>query len=198
MKNVNHWFADNGDITLRLNYPINENSIVFDLGGYVGDWTQRISQKYNPNIFVFEPIPDLINSLKNKFSNNNKIKVFSFGLSNETKQIPIYFSNDGSSFYTNQNNKEILCDVVSIVDFIKENKIDNIDLMKINIEGDEFPLLESMLENNLITYVTDIQVQFHQFIPNAVARRELIHKKLSETHKLTYNYEFVWENWQKK
>ena len=70
--------------------------------------------------------------------------------------------------------------------------------MKINIEGDEFPLLESMLENNLITYVTDIQVQFHQFIPNAVARRELIHKKLSETHKLTYNYEFVWENWQKK
>jgi FkbM family methyltransferase len=198
MKNVNHWFADNGDITLRLNYPINENSIVFDLGGYVGDWTQRISQKYNPNIFVFEPIPDLINSLKNKFSNNNKIKVFPFGLSNETKQIPIYFSNDGSSFYTNQNNKEILCDVVSIVDFIKENKINNIDLMKINIEGDEFPLLESMLENNLITYVTDIQVQFHQFIPNAVARRELIHKKLSETHKLTYNYEFVWENWQKK
>lgn len=35
---VVRWFQDQGDKTLRLNYSdLNENSIVFDIGGYLGD-----------------------------------------------------------------------------------------------------------------------------------------------------------------
>ena len=31
---VDRWFGDNGDHTLRLDYPLNEDSVVLDLGGY--------------------------------------------------------------------------------------------------------------------------------------------------------------------
>ena len=53
---VKPWFATNGDATLRLNYNLNENSIVFDLGGYKGEFSSIIYCKYSPFIFIFEPI----------------------------------------------------------------------------------------------------------------------------------------------
>lgn len=194
---VNQWFAANGDLTHRLNYPLNKDSIVFDLGGYVGDWSKRVWDKYNCNIFVFEPIPNLANNINQKFIGNEKIKVFNYGLSNETKKLKINFSNDGSSFNTKSNGQTIDCEVKSIVEFIKENDFKKIDLIKINIEGDEFALLNTLLDNNMITLFDNIQVQFHSFIENANEMRNEIQNKLSKTHHLTYNYDFVWENWEK-
>ena len=194
---INEWFAANGDLTLRLDYQLDENSIVFDLGGYVGDWTSRIWEKYKCNIFVFEPIPHLSEQIKNKFLSNEKIKVFNFGLSNETKKLNINYSEDGSSFHSNAGKQIIECQIKSICDFISENKIEKIDLIKINTEGDEFETLKSLIENNMIEIFTDIQVQFHNFIPDAENLRNRLQEKLLKTHKLTYNFDFVWENWQK-
>lgn len=195
---INEWFAANGDLTLRLNYPINSDSLVFDLGGYVGDWSKRIWDKYNPNIFIFEPIPHLCDTMKNKFSGNEKIKIFNFGLSNQNKKMNINFSEDGSSFHSNVGKRLIECETKSICEFISENKIKKVDLIKINTEGDEYETLNSILENGMIDIFTDIQVQFHNFIPNAIELRNKLHEKLSKTHKVTYNYNFVWENWSKK
>jgi hypothetical protein len=72
-----------------------------------------------------------------------------------------------------------------------------VDLIKINIEGDEFPLLKNLIDNNKTNLFKDIQVQFHQFIPDSINKRNWIREKLSLTHTLTYDYEFVWENWKK-
>lgn len=35
---VKKWFQDNGGESLMLDYPLTNNSIVFDLGGYKGDF----------------------------------------------------------------------------------------------------------------------------------------------------------------
>ena len=51
-----NWVRDNGDHTLRLDYDLNEDSIVFDVGGYRGDFTSAIFNKYNCNVYVFEPV----------------------------------------------------------------------------------------------------------------------------------------------
>ena len=73
----------------------------------------------------------------------------------------------------------------------------SIDLMKINIEGAEYDLLEHLIENKFVENIKDIQVQFHDFVPNAEARMKNIQAGLSKTHYLTYQYPFVWENWRK-
>ncbi len=74
-----------------------------------------------------------------------------------------------------------------------------IELLKLNIEGGEYELLESLLENDCITYFKNIQVQFHDFLfDNAKERMTKIQEQLSKTHELTYQYEFVWENWKLK
>jgi FkbM family methyltransferase len=190
---ANKWFKDKGDTTLRLNYPLTEQSIVFDVGGYRGDWADKIIKLYNPFIYIFEPVPEYYSLLVNRFYNNPKVKIYQFGLSNENKTENIGVLDDASSIYK-QSDTNLLIDLRDVKYFLKEEKVEFINLIKINIEGGEYPLLNRMIEAEVIPKVQDIQVQFHNFYPDAEFRRENIRHSLSKTHFLTYEYPFIWEN----
>lgn len=189
------WFKDNGDDTLRLDYPLNENSVVFDIGGYKGEFARDIFCKYNAAIFVFEPLLEFYQIAVKRFINNPKVKVFNFGLGAINTKAYITLEDNSSSLHGKGPNKTEI-EIRSFNDFIAEHSISTIDLAKINIEGAEYELLESILSANNISKIKNLQVQFHDFvIDNAQARMNAIQNKLKLTHKLTYRYEFVWENW---
>ena len=44
---------------LRTTYPLNENSLVVDIGGFTGDWAMRMYCLYNCFIDIYEPHPML-------------------------------------------------------------------------------------------------------------------------------------------
>ena len=46
------WYRDKGDENLRLEYNLYEDSIVFDVGGYVGDFAEKISKKFGCKIYL--------------------------------------------------------------------------------------------------------------------------------------------------
>lgn len=196
-KEVDRWFADGGDAKYRFDYDLNNESVVFDLGGYKGTWSQKIKGKFDCKIYVFEPIKNLSEGIKSMFLNDSNIHVYDYGLSNDTKTEEISLLSDGSSVFLESKNKEKI-NLVSVVDFINDNNIDRIDLMKLNIEGVEYDVLEALIESNLIDIVYNIQVQFHNFVDDAENRRDNIRAKLSEKFNETYCYKFVWENWTKK
>jgi hypothetical protein len=77
----------------------------------------------------------------------------------------------------------------------KSLALNHVDLMKINIEGAEFPLLERMIEMDLLQNVGCFLIQFHEWHPGAYHRRKNIRKALSKTHRLVWDYHFVWEKW---
>lgn len=192
------WLKANGDRTLRLNYDLlNKDSLVFDIGGYVGDWSKNIFSKYACNIFIFEPVKSFSQDISTRFKNNNAIRVFNFGLGNRNKSSYISLNGDASSTLKDGRNKEKI-EIKNISEFITDNNISTIDLMKINIEGGEYDLLESLIDNNLIKNIKNIQVQFHDFFPGDKERMENIQTALKETHSITYQYLFVWENWKLK
>lgn len=195
---VKHWFLDNGDKTLRLDYDLNTKSIVFDVGGYKGDFTADMFCKYNCNFYVFEPVSEFYEIIERKFSNNHKVKTFAFGLAHEEKFITISLEDNASSIYLSGKKSETI-ELKSIVEFVRQESIAVIDLVKINIEGGEYDLLEALLNEGEIKRFKNIQVQFHDFLfDNAEGRMEMIQARLSETHDLTYQYKFVWENWKLK
>jgi FkbM family methyltransferase len=192
------WFAVKGDETLRLNYDLNEKSLVFDVGGYKGEFAGDIFCKYNATIYVFEPINLFFQIIQNKFAKNPKVKIFKFGLAGRDEQMEISMSDNASSVFLKTEDSETI-QLKSIVNFIQENKIQSVDLIKINIEGGEYELLESLIENNLISVFKNIQVQFHDFLlDDGKERMSKIQEHLSKTHHITYQYEFVWENWELK
>lgn len=191
------WNKDNGDNTLRLEYNLNTESVVIDAGGYEGKWSEIIYQRYQPNIYIFEPIKDCAYKIGMKYFDYDKVKVYAVGLSNENKQAELNVFSDSSSIHTNNGVKETIS-LIDFSQFMEQNNLSNIDLMKINIEGDEFDLLEGMIKSGKILNVDNIQVQFHSHIPDAVNRRNAIRTELAKTHYLTYDYEFIWENWRRK
>ena len=77
---VDQWSEDRGDETLRLNYDLDENSIVFDLGGYEGQWASDIFSRYCSTIHIFEPVADFAKRTERRFRGNKKIFVHDFGL----------------------------------------------------------------------------------------------------------------------
>ena len=191
------WFNDNGDKTLRLDYSLSDRSVIFDLGGYEGQWASDIFAMYCCQIHVFEPVEKFADKITQRFFQNEKIFVHRFGLSNLSEKLQISIDGDSSSTFKGKADAEEI-ELVRAIDFIKEHNISSIDLMKINIEGGEYELLEHLLEDGFIKNVTNIQVQFHDFVPNAEVRMIGIQQELEKTHFLTYQYPFVWENWQKK
>ena len=194
------WDKAKGDETHRLKYDdLDENSIVFDLGGYKGDWASDIFSKYRCNIYIFEPSHKFYAKIIDRFKKNPKIKVFDYGLADKNLDLEMAMSNDGSSVY----NKKIVSaehEVVKLIDaaeFLQKQKIENIDLMKINIEGGEYDLLTHLIDIGFIENIKNIQVQFHPFVDQAEVRMSELEKRLSRSHKRTYSYKFVWENWER-
>ncbi|ASU34138.1 FkbM family methyltransferase [Mucilaginibacter xinganensis] len=198
------WYNDNGDETLRLNYPgLNNSSVVMDLGGYEGQWANEIFIKYNCTVYVFEPYLPYAEGIELRFKDNSKIKVFAVGLGKTDADETLHISANRSSLFKKEGPKsEAAADytttikIVKATDFIKQHGIDVISLMKINIEGGEYDLLEELIDEGTIQKIENIQVQFHDFFPAAVKRMKAIRKKLAVTHQLTYQYDFVWENWK--
>ncbi len=192
------WFKINGDKTLRLNYDLSQSSIVFDLGGYKGNFAQEIYNRYLCKIFIFEPVKSFYKIIDNKIKNIPKVTAYPFGLANNDKELFISNSEDASSVFIDSDGSEKI-KLKSILTFINDNKITHVDLIKINIEGGEYEVLESLLSSGMIPIFKNLQIQFHDFIiDNANERMENIQAQLAKTHKITYQYKFVWENWEIK
>jgi FkbM family methyltransferase len=189
------WFKDDGDNTHRLNYDLNENSIVFDLGGFEGWFTEQIDNEYHCRIFCFEPINEYFLKIKNKFNSNLNILTFPFAISNTIGIKKIYFNgNSSSEFIKTDDVFEMSC--ITLDYMMNKYHIKHIDLMKINIEGGEYDLLDDIIEKDLLKTCDNLQIQFHTIIDNYQNRYNKIKTELEKTHHLTYQYPFVWENWQ--
>jgi len=188
------FFWDDHD---RVEYPLTADSIVFDVGGYAGNWTSQIWDKYHCNIHVFEPVVEFANIIKGKFSGNLKIYVHPYGLGAKNELMKMHIAGDRSSIHDYlPGAKEGYAEILGAVPYIESLGIKRIDLMKINIEGGEYDLMEHFIRQGWTKYITDIQIQFHDFVPDANTRADNIRDELKLTHHLTYNYVPYWENWR--
>ncbi len=192
---VRNWIRDKGDKVLRLNYDLNENSVVFDLGGYEGQWASDIYSKYRCKIYVFEPSGIYCKEIQNRFRKNSDIKVFQFGLSNRDSEEKLFMAANASSTLKATKGDFEIIKFKDFIGFVDSYGIDSIDLIKINIEGGEYDLLDYIIEKGYHLKIKNIQVQFHDFVPNYENRFLQIQKNLSVSHKITYQYKFLWENW---
>lgn len=194
-KTVAKFKEDNSKNNLMLDYCLDENSLVFDVGGYKGQGASDLFSMYLPTIYIFEPRIEYAREIEGRFKKNKKIKVFNFGFSNKKSEDYIYFNNDGSTLFLKNNQKELV-KLESISAFIKNNNIKKIDLLKLNIEGGEYKVLDDLINSGLLGIIVNLQIQFHNFFSDAKKKMNEIQNKLSKTHHVTYQYEFVMENWQ--
>ena len=137
---------------------------ILDIGGNEGEYSELCINHFdNPNIHIFEAIPELANKCTEKFSENNnvivnnlcvdieeKIKTF-YWLKNCNGMSSLHYRN---SVFGNFDVEEIDVKCISLDNYYKENKI--IDLVKIDTEGNELNVIKSMknlLDNGLVKII---------------------------------------------
>jgi FkbM family methyltransferase len=111
-------------------------------------------------IYLFDPSPTAKRTLKNLKLPKN-IEFFPLGLSKKSGKVGFAkpdLEMEGS--FKPGSDVEFGC--ISISDFCKEHKIKHIDLLKIDIEGFEYGVLEDLLKNNILP--DQICVEFHHFM----------------------------------
>jgi FkbM family methyltransferase len=194
---VSRYYADGGDTRFRFDYDLTPDSIVLDLGGYEGQWASDLYARRRCLIHVFEPVSRFAADIRERFRDNPDITVHAFALGNGDRTETIHLRGASSSLYKGRAEAEEIR-FVDVAAWLESAGIGPVALMKINIEGGEYELLERMIEADLAPRVRDIQVQFHNFAPDAPDRMAAIQQALARTHEPTYQYRFVWENWRRR
>jgi FkbM family methyltransferase len=197
-QNFNEWSSIRGDETLMLDHTINENSHVVEVGGYKGVWASQIISKFNPYVYIFEPIQEYYSFLCEKFKDNPKVKIYKFGVCDKNESIDIFLIGDSSSIITNSDKNESI-DIISFDKMVDMLNLKSIDLMQINIEGSEYNLLDFAISENYLNNIQKILIQFHTNVEDCVSRRHNIQSNLRAIgFSNIFDYPFIWEGWEKK
>lgn len=192
---IRDWFAMRGDQTLRSDFNLSPTSVVLDIGGFHGDYAAEIHQRTGATVHIFEPIPAFADTIAERFTGNPKIHLHRFGLGAEDGTLTFSQVGDATSAFR-EGGEQTTAPVRSIARVIAELKLREIHLLTINAEGAEYEILNALIKANLIGQVRELQVQFHDVIPDAQAEMMAIRRKLAATHFPTYMFGFVWENWR--
>jgi len=190
------WFKDKGDEILNLDYPINENSVVLDIGAHRGKWSLDMSNKHRCCIYAFEPVKKFYQEAVDVLRGHKNVKLFNYGAWVMSTSLHVGVFGVSSSIYL--DGKKEVCEFKDIGEILK--MCGPVDVMSVNIEGAEYDLLDAMIGRELLFQVRFLNVQFHtnKGINNIYERYESIKNALESTHNLRWRYPFVWESWGPK
>jgi len=145
---------------------VEENDTIIDIGFNYGLFSM-VSLKNNPKkIIAFEPNPKLVLNYQ-KFFNHEKIELHQKAVSNKEGLVTFKENNDPgmstllSDINTHNVNNTYEVELCNFYKFIQKNNIDYIDYLKVDCEGSEYDIFESIPKKYLSTKIKKIALEFH-------------------------------------
>lgn len=154
---------------------INSQSLVIDLGANVGQFSEEISREFNCRCYAIEAVP----AVYSQIPENHLIKKFNFAISDQNNPIDLYLSGnreahsvskEAASVYGLQGS--ISVEGITLDTFLKNDKIELVDVLKIDIEGAEEALFNSTSDATLCN-IKQITIEFHDFMPGSISAEEV-------------------------
>lgn len=178
----------------RYDYPrLTPQSIVIDCGAHKGQWASAIAERYGCTVHAYEPVP-VFSLTIDRHPKHGRVIVHSFAVGGEARMERIHVQGDSSGmFATAPDSVEIPVMPIRAVlaDFT------DVDLIKLNVEGMEFEILEDVIRRELARKLRNIQVQFHTCAPAFDSRYGAIREALLKTHHLTFDAPWCWQNFER-
>lgn len=172
--------------------------IIIDIGACVGEFTDFCLENYDvTTIYLFEPLQANYDSLVKKYSGNTKViiyhtaisdvdgqaKFFKKGYKQKSGEILYDFAgNVGSSLRVDKTNvsKNVFetVPVMKLSTFLRENKIHWIDILKIDVEGSEYDIIQDILDSDLAKIIDKIYYEDHaRKVPSIrVHKKEVVNR----------------------
>ena len=174
-----------------------KDMVVLDVGANIGMFSLFIKD-YAKKIYAVEPSRRCFEALKENTKTWDNIEIFNVGFSNNKGKHYLYGTGDETPQNMMQvgENKELI-DVTTIEDFIKENKIDHIDVMKIDVEGAEYVIFPDDSFKNIASKIDFIIGESH-FLDKALPEHILLMLKRAgfKAKLLPFNNLFLWLNYE--
>ncbi len=172
------------DLFKFLKIDIASNTAI-DIGANIGNHTINFSKRFS-HVYSFEPNPHTFKILKFNTDSNNNVTAFNLGLSDTNGFLSLYedISNYGRSSAIHTNGiSTVNIEVKKLDDFI--DLITNVKLIKIDVEGMEFNVLNGAKK------------VISKFQPIIIFEQHLTEfKDKSETQSIRYlrdlEYELIW------
>jgi FkbM family methyltransferase len=158
--------------TFVLNW-LQSGAVVADLGGNLGRFSSTLSQNYGCDCFVAEPDPDIFE----RIPVSGKIQKLNVAIGGSDSTLSFYRSDniEGGSLKKSDiwdGSEAIEVQVLSLPTFLNQFGLSAVDLMKVDIEGAEVPLLLECPEN-ILKQAKQVTVEFHDFIGGSVTKEEV-------------------------
>lgn len=154
---------------------LDQSSVVLDLGANVGDISSLFART-GATVYAFEPDPNAFAALSRRFRFCKRVHCINKGVMDQVSTFRLYFCNPkskdriqasvGSSFHQSKNEMgdamasvEVEC--VNINDFIFGLNT-RVSLLKMDIEGVEAKVINSMIDTGSIQLVDKMLVETHE------------------------------------
>jgi FkbM family methyltransferase len=184
---------------LLTDVAVPPEGVVVDVGAYDGHWSQRMLERYDCRVQAFEPDPSAFAALRRNLGADPRATLWPYALGGHDGVASLTRDGPGSSLYggaaTFGTTDVEVRDVVTAFD---ELDLDAIDVLKLNIEGGEYDVLDRLVASRRLAGIGTLSVQFHEWHPHAHARRRRIRRALARTHRELWCYPWVWELWQRR
>lgn len=164
----------------RYEYPFEPHDLVIDAGGYEGEWSDGIAERYRCRVITLEPVKEFYDKCVARLAKHPTVDVQNVALGAFTGEIDIGVSNNSSGLYS--GGPKITVKVKTLEDIIPKTKTPFASGMKLNVEGLEYAILEQIIKSGFIKRVRHIQVQWHWSPPRAEDRYHAIRSDLLKTH----------------
>ena len=143
-------------------------AIVYSFGiGEDLSFSESLTNSLGPEIYAYDPTPKAVEFVKkHKLYNNPHFHFFSYGLSNKDEKVKFYLPFDdfpdisgSAEYYGGLKETGIDVQMLSLNTIFKKNGHSHIDILKMDIEGTEFKVIENLKDCN--TVIDQICVEVH-------------------------------------
>jgi len=170
------------------------NSVLI-LGGYVGASVQAfLDSSRNNKIVVMEPIHQYSSALADRFSSFSNIRVLPFAAGGKSRKgvFGVICGSSGEYSFSNKTEEVQFMDISEVI-----SNFGPFHVLEMNIEGSEYEVLRRLIETGQIGEIETMLIQFHKIDSMSEDNRADILRELKKTHFIKFNYDWVWERWDR-
>lgn len=147
-------------------YDIDNCRVVFDIGANVGLWTKYILSKNAGKVYCFEPNKKALSHLKKSLSEDKNVDIIDKAVYKENTTLKFYIDDENSlvSSILSQTGKShsYAVEAISLKTAIEMSGESMVDLIKMDIEGAEFEIIEN-IDSEICDKVGSFLIEYHDF-----------------------------------
>jgi FkbM family methyltransferase len=165
-------------------YDLDNCKVVFDIGANVGLWTKYILSRNAKKVYCFEPNKKALLHLEKSLKNDKNITIIDKAIYKENASLKFYINEENSliSSLIAESGHSPSYDVsaITLEEAIKNSNEEKIDLIKIDVEGVEFGIIDT-LSKEIVEKIDSFLIEYHDFyFENGMGKVENMIKKLKE------------------